>query len=351
MADAHVGIGSTIGSVIPTTGAIIPAAIGVDIGCGMIAVETDLTASDLPDDLGRLHSRIAEVIPAGVGHGHNFISDKASETHSRGIPSYSGRSKLSLKQINKITNQFGTLGSGNHFVEVSLDEREAVWLVLHSGSRSIGNQLATSHIEKAKGLMKQMFISLKDPDLAYLLEGTPEFDAYIADMLWSQAYAAANRDAMMNALLTAVQELIGRGKQVSRINCHHNYTVRENHHGQDVWLTRKGAIRARVGDMGVIPGSMGTNSYIVEGLGNPSSYCSASHGAGRRLSRKAARNGLTVESLDSLMIGVEWNKNDANKLLDEHPEAYKDIDQVMSDQSDLVKIVHTLHQVLNYKGT
>jgi len=233
---------------------------------------------------------------------------------------------------------------------MSLDERDMVWLVLHSGSRGIGNQLATQHIEKAKGLMKQMLISLEDPDLAYLSEGTPEFDAYIADMLWAQEYARANRDTMMDALLAQTLQYVGSGQEVNRVNCHHNYTEREVHNGHSVWLTRKGAIRARVGDKGVIPGSMGTRSYIVRGLGNQDSYCSASHGAGRRLSRGRARRELTVESLQEAMDGKVWNSPEAEKLLDEHPASYKDIDQVMRDQADLVAVEHTLHQILNYKG-
>lgn len=352
MPDAHVGIGATVGSVIPTSGAIIPSAIGVDIGCGMIAVETRLNASQLPDDLGKLLLDIESAIPSGVGRGHAFKTDWDRERHTRRVPPYSGSTKLTGKQVTKITDQFGTLGSGNHFVEVCLDETDQVWLVLHSGSRGIGNQLATRHMEVAKGLMRDMSVVLEDPALAYILEGTPEFDAYIRDMLWAQEYARSNRDAMMDAFLAKFRAHVGVHGSVEkrRINCHHNYTEKEHHGGRSVWLTRKGAIRAAAGDMGVIPGSMGTSSYIVRGLGNEDSYSSASHGAGRRLSRGQARRELTASSLKEAMAGVAWNHRDASKLVDEHPQSYKDIDQVMADQRDLVAVEHTLHQVLNYKG-
>jgi tRNA-splicing ligase RtcB len=343
MPDAHVGKGATIGSVIPTTGAVIPAAVGVDIGCGMIAVETSLSASALPDSLDPLLSRVEQVVPAGVGKGHEG---------GRSVALPPGMPPLTPKQQATAVAQFGSLGSGNHFVEVSLDERDVVWLVLHSGSRGIGNQLATSHIEGAKGLMKELFVSLPDPDLAYLVEGTPAFDAYITAMLWAQDYAMANRAAMVDAVLPELFRACGgAGREVGRVNCHHNFTEREHHDGHDVWLTRKGAIRARVGDRGVIPGSMGTRSYIVRGKGNPASYCSCSHGAGRRLSRGAARRQLTTESLAEAMAGRTWNADRAAALLDEHPASYKDIDVVMADQADLVEVEHTLRQVLNYKGT
>jgi len=356
MPDAHIGMGATIGSVIPTKGAIIPSAIGVDIGCGMIAVETDLTADGLPDDMDRMHGYVAQVVPSGVGKGHRQVGDAATAK----MPPFPDTSDAwDAKIRDKAFHQFGSLGSGNHFVEVCLDERDRVWVVLHAGSRGPGNQLANVHIRRAKGLMKERFIELEDPDLAYLVEGDPSFDAYITDMLWAQDYARANRDAMMDAVLTQLWGYVGTaehssahgvGKEVCRINCHHNYTAREHHNGHDVWLTRKGAIRARVGDLGVIPGSMGTSSYIVSGLGNPASYNSCSHGAGRRMSRTAARKSLTVESLETAMKDKAWNADQAKMLLDEHPLSYKDIDQVMADQSDLVKIEHSLRQVINYKG-
>jgi tRNA-splicing ligase RtcB len=346
MPDAHIGKGSTVGSVIPTNGAIIPAAIGVDIGCGMIAVETDRTTEHLPDDLTPLLSKIEQAVPAGVGKGHD---DNHCMTSDLAAPAQT-KLKLSDKLWRTANTQFGSLGSGNHFVEVCLDERDHVWLVLHSGSRGVGNKLAQQHIEGAKGLMKRYFIDLEDPDLAYLVEGTPEFDAYITAMLWAQDYAMGNRQQMVNAAIPALLDACGGGEVVSTVNCHHNFTERENHHGRNVWLTRKGAIRAREGDRGVIPGSMGTRSYVVEGLGNPASYCSCSHGAGRRLSRSRARRELTVESFTASMEGKTWQADQAEALLDEHPDSYKDIDQVMADQADLVSVVHTLHQVLNYKG-
>lgn len=344
MPDAHWGMGATIGSVIPTRGAIVPAAVGVDIGCGMIAAELPFTSEALGDDLSALHGRIARAVPAGVGRGHSDGRDVGA--HYPGTPGH-----LPDRLAAKAVSQFGSLGSGNHFVEVCLDERDVVWVVLHSGSRGVGNALAQRHIRGAKALMKRMFVQLEDPDLAYLVEGTPEFGDYIRDMLWAQAYALGNREAMLDAVLAQVAGRVGRELDVtSRINCHHNYTEREHHRGRDVWLTRKGAIRAREGDRGVIPGSMGTSSYIVRGLGNPASYHSCSHGAGRRMSRGEARRTLDLDGLRAQMAGRAWNESDARSLLDEDPRAYKDIDRVMEDQRDLVAVEHTLHQVLNYKG-
>lgn len=347
MPDAHVGMGATIGSVIPTSGAIIPAAVGVDIGCGMIAAELPFTSDVLGDDLTKLHSHIAQVVPAGVGRGHDTeqaaLSDLREAAH-RGPD-------LTDKQWATAAKQIGSLGSGNHFVEVCLDERDRVWVVLHSGSRGIGNQIAKEHIEGAKGLMERYFIDLDDTDLAYLVEGTPEFDAYITAMLWAQDYALANREVMMDAVLRQVAGHVGyEFVESQRINCHHNFTEREHHGNRNMWITRKGAIRARTGDLGVIPGSMGTRSYIVEGRGVASSYCSCSHGAGRRLSRGQARRTLDLDGLREQMAGKAWNADQANALLDEDPRSYKDIDQVMADQSDLVTVLHTLSQVLNYKG-
>ena len=352
MPDAHFGKGSTIGSVIPTLGAIIPSAVGVDIGCGMAAVKTDLFADGLPDDLDRMLGYIGAVVPAGMGKGHGWGGPRLSpEMVLRGAD------LTTTKQLNVAREQLGTLGGGNHFIEISLDENDQVWVVLHSGSRGVGNQLAQEHIEKAKGLMKKYFIELPDPDLAYLVEGTPEFDAYIRAMTWAQDYAEANRNAMLDAVLTqfwafvGLGDTIGVGYEVQRINCHHNYTTKENHNGNNVWLTRKGAIRARVGDLGVIPGSMGAASYIVEGLGNSLSYNSCSHGAGRTMSRNAARKSLLTNDLERAMTGIAWNRDKANQLLDESPAAYKPIETVMEDQKDLATIKHTLHAVLNFKGT
>ncbi|MDP1793754.1 MAG: RtcB family protein, partial [Acidimicrobiales bacterium] len=310
MPDAHYGLGATIGSVIPTKGAIVPAAVGVDIGCGMIAAQTSLSANDLPDKLGALHGAIRRVVPAGVGKGH--VGDNAMPASLA-----TGAEVIALdeRQTIKANNQFGSLGSGNHFVEVCLDEADRVWVVLHSGSRGIGNELATKHIECARGLMQRYFVELEDRDLAYLVEGTDEFDRYIAAMLWAQSYAFASRQRMLDAVLRELFAFVGHGSVVDVVNAHHNFTEKEHHDGRDVWLTRKGAIRARVGDRGVIPGSMGTGSYIVSGLGNPESYCSCSHGAGRRLSRSAARKTLSVESLHEKMVGKTWDERSAEALL------------------------------------
>lgn len=340
MPDAHFGMGATVGSVIPTRDAIIPAAVGVDIGCGMIAAKLNLTSHDLPDDLQPLHSRIAQTVPAGVGQGHEDLAPLAT------IPA---GEHWTPRLIEKAAKQFGSLGSGNHFVEVCLDENDDVWLVLHSGSRGVGNEVAKVHIEGAKALMKRYFIELEDPDLAYLVAGTPEFDAYITDMLWAQDYAMGNRATMLTLVLDAVRMLAPNAAITEQINCHHNFTQLEHHRGKNLWITRKGAIKAADGDRGVIPGSMGTRSYIVSGLGSTAAYCSCSHGAGRRMSRAAAKKNLTFESLETLMEGKAWNHDAA--LLDEHPDSYKDIDVVMENQRDLVRIDHTLHQILNYKGT
>ncbi|GIH17439.1 RtcB family protein [Rugosimonospora africana] len=345
MPDAHLGIGATVGSVIPTSAAIIPAAVGVDIGCGMVATETTLTAGDLPADLSALMPLVEKRIPAGVAQGHED-APATDALAAIGRP----ETELTGKQEKTVLTQFGTLGSGNHFVEVCLDERDRVWTVLHSGSRGIGNQLATRHIDKAKALMRQYFIELDDPNLAYLVQGTPEFTHYIRDMLWAQRYAMGSRARMDETVVAALFEVVGYGDRVRTINCHHNFTAKENHHGQNVWVTRKGAIKAAHGDEGVIPGSMGTQSYIVRGLGNPASYNSCSHGAGRRMSRTKARKELTGASLAEAMAGRTWNADRAEALVDEHPAAYKPIDQVMADQRDLVEIRHTLRQVFNYKG-
>ena len=347
MPDAHVGLGATVGSVIPTEGAVIPSAVGVDIGCGMVATELDLTAEDLPDSLDPLLRKIERAIPAGVGRGHDRAADRAKRWLDRNRPA----TELSSEQTGRATKQFGTLGAGNHFFEVCLDERDHVWVVLHSGSRGIGNQLAQRHIGKAKKLAKALELPIEDPDLAYLTEGTPEFDAYIADMLWAQDYARANRDEMMDRALREVLGVVGTGREVRRINCHHNFTEREVHGGRELWITRKGAIKADVDDLGVIPGSMGTRSYIVRGKGDPTSWTSCSHGAGRRLSRTKARKQFSADDLAEQMAGKVWLADRATKLVDEIPSAYKDIDQVMADQDDLVEVLHTLRQVLNFKGT
>lgn len=352
MPDAHLGKGTCVGAVIATDAAIVPAAVGVDIGCGMIAVETRFTTAQLPDNLKELRERIERRVPTGF-HGNNVISNRAKRFLDGGYgPGRTMRSDQKL--LNKAAYQLGSLGGGNHFIEICLDERDRVWTVLHSGSRYIGKTLAEKHISKAKELNHLWRIKLPDPDLAYLVSKTPEFDAYIDDLLMCQGYALENREEMMDRVITQLSyTFFGEGGherdiEVSRINCHHNFSALENHHGRNVWVTRKGAIRARKGDLGVIPGSMGTKSYIVEGLGNPASYNSCSHGAGRSMSRSAAKKLFTMEDFDREMSGVECRRT--TSLIDELPSAYKDIDSVMEDQKDLVKIVHTLKQVVSVKG-
>ncbi len=353
MPDAHWGLGSTVGSVIPTENVIVPAAVGVDIGCGMVAARTALTAAELPDSLDGYLAQAQRDIPAGVGQGH----DDPTPASRAWLDGHPAPTELSERQRLRALSQFGSLGSGNHFYEVCLDEADRVWLVLHSGSRGIGNELAQIHIERAQALMREAGVVLEDPDLAYLAQGQPEFEAYIQDMLWAQAYAQSNRDAMMNQALRGFARFTGhaadweRGAfEVERINCHHNYTTRETHAGRELWITRKGAIRAGAGDRGIIPGSMGAASYIVEGLGNPASYESCSHGAGRLLSRGEAVRTVSADDLRRAMAGRVWQEGDAEYLVDESPMAYKPVDQVMADQRDLVRTVHTLRQIFNFKG-
>ncbi len=355
MPDAHLGLGATVGSVVPTEGAIIPACVGVDIGCGMAAVRTDLVADDLPEDLDPLLRDLVRAIPAGMGRGHtgrhaDARAERRSKAAAAWLRDHQPRTELDDRMARKAHDQLGTLGSGNHFVEVCLDGDDTVWVVLHSGSRGIGNQLAQGHIARARKVAKRLEIGLEDPDLAYLLEGSPEFEHYIEDLLWAQDYAAQNRVLMLDALLRSLFAHVGRGRARETVNCHHNYSAREVHGGREVWVTRKGAIRAGVGELGVIPGSMGTATFIVEGLGNPDSYESCSHGAGRRLSRTQARKRLTPESLAEAMGDRTWLAERAGALVDEHPDAYKDIARVMADQADLVAVRHELRQVLNYKG-
>lgn len=360
MPDAHLGRGACVGSVVATEGAVIPSCVGVDIGCGMIAVKTKFKASQLPDSLDAIRTGIERRIPLGAGGmnhtpaaaGEKFLAETVKAVDGPARPSAFLLENGNLQE--KALKQFGSLGSGNHFIEVCLDENQGVWLMLHSGSRGVGNVLATKHIDRAKGLMKQMFIRLPDPDLAYLITGTPAFDAYIADLLWSQHYAARNRDEMMNRVLTELSYALfkegGREGEieVERVNCHHNFTQMENHFGKNLWITRKGAIQAGADQLGIIPGSMGTKSYIIRGKGNTLSYNSCSHGAGRRFSRNEARRRLTMADFDREMKGVECRRSEA--LIDELPSAYKDIDQVMEDQKDLVEVVATLKQVVSVKG-
>lgn len=346
MPDAHVGIGATVGSVIPTENAVIPAAVGVDIGCGMIAARLDLTAEQLPDGLDTYLRAIEQNIPAGVGRGHQ-LSSKAADVFMQVHPN----PRLTDKQRTTAATQFGSLGSGNHFFEVCLDEDDRVWVVLHSGSRGIGNQLAQGHINAAKSRIQLDNLKLEDPNLAYLEQGTAAFEDYISDMLWAQKYAMQNRAAMMLIALREFGAWLGRPVEpVETINCHHNFTQQEEHGGRMLWITRKGAIKADRGDLGVIPGSMGTRSYIVEGKGNALSWNSCSHGAGRRRSRSAAKKEFTTDQLTELMQGKVWQSENAAALLDEIPSAYKDIDQVMADQTDLVQVRAVLRQIMNYKG-
>jgi tRNA-splicing ligase RtcB len=348
MPDAHWGMGATVGSVIATRGAIMPAAVGVDIGCGMIAHELAITADQLPDDLASFMPAVSRSIPAGVGRGHRRVHRDAEDWFSANRDRFA--TELNDKMRAKLLGQFGSLGSGNHFFEICLDESDRVWFVLHSGSRGIGNMLAMGHIRSAKQAMKDRHIHLEDADLAYLEENDDAFVAYVADMTACQDYAMANRNKMMDSVLRAWRDVHPyEGERT--VNCHHNFTQREDHGHGEVWITRKGAISARAGEWGVVPGSMGTRSYIVEGLGSPDSFQSSSHGAGRTMSRSRAKRTFSVEDLTAAMEGRVWNADKAQSLVDESPGAYKDIDRVMADQSDLTRPVHTLRQILNYKGT
>jgi tRNA-splicing ligase RtcB len=355
MPDVHFGIGATVGSVIATERAIIPAAVGVDIGCGMCAVRTSLTANDLPDSLLALRHSIERGVPTGFGeHQRDAVIDHNVSHLSEaslwfGIGLRTVTDAIGDKPLGKAARQLGTLGGGNHFVEVCLDTEQAVWVMLHSGSRGIGNMIGRAFIERAKQEMERYFITLPDKDLAYFPEGSEGFEKYVLAVDWAQRYAALNRDTMLAEVLRNLERCVKPFTLTdAAINCHHNYVERENHFGRNVWLTRKGAIRARKGDLGIIPGSMGQRSYIVRGLGNPDSYHSCSHGAGRQMSRKEAGRRFTVEDLKAQTEGVECRKDSA--VLDEIPAAYKDIDVVMEQQRDLVEVVHTLKQVLCVKG-
>lgn len=351
MPDCHLGMGATVGSVIATKGAVIPAAVGVDIGCGMIAVKTKFTANQLPDNLEKVRTGIERRVPLGVG----AKSQKQTKSAEKRIGAlHQIANDLEYNKLADWESQLGSLGSGNHFIEISLDENDDVWVVLHSGSRGIGNRIAQKHIKIAQKLMEKYYIELVDNDLAYLVEGEPEFKEYIADMLWAQDYAMLNRDEMMDRVMTELSYTFysedGHQEEIEleRINCHHNFTQKENHLGKNVWLTRKGAIQMRTGQMGVIPGSMGTRSYIVEGLGNVPAFESAPHGAGRRFSRGEARRRFTMDDFERELDGIEVRHSE--KLIDEIPSAYKSIDEVMENSKDLVKIRHTLRQVVNVKG-
>jgi tRNA-splicing ligase RtcB (3'-phosphate/5'-hydroxy nucleic acid ligase) len=358
MPDVHVGIGATVGSVVATKGAIIPAAVGVDIGCGMMAMQTTLKAADLPDSLAKIRLGLERSVPHGFEtipgrsvKGAWAVAPSSVATRWRGLadrldPIVEKYPRLKPKRPQ---DQLGTLGGGNHFIEICLDTEQTVWVMLHSGSRGIGNLIGQTFIELARADMKKHFVNLPDRDLAYLVEGSEHFDDYVEAMHWAQDYAAENRRAMMDAVLRVLREEL-RPFQLGdvAVNCHHNYTARETHFGEDVLVTRKGAVRAGRGELGIIPGSMGARSYIVRGLGNPESFESCSHGAGRRMSRAEARKRFTLDQHVAATQGVECRKD--IDVIDETPAAYKDIDAVMEAQRDLVEVVHTLKQVVCVKG-
>lgn len=343
MPDVHFGKGATVGSVIAMKNALAPAAVGVDIGCGMAALRTSLTANNLPDNLLGLRDAFEAAVPVG------FNQHKARLRFVEDLDLWAGFEDLAPEVQDlqgKAMSQCGTLGGGNHFIELCLDEEDRVWLMLHSGSRNIGKVLAEVHITKAKKLAHNA--DLPDKDLAVFLAGTPQMAAYRRDLMWAQRYAFANREAMLTQLTGVLKAAFPKVSFEAPILCHHNYVAEEIHYGEEVIVTRKGAIRAGLGEMGIIPGSMGTRSYIVRGLGNPESFCSASHGAGRRLSRGAAKRTFSIEDLAVQTVGVECRKD--HGVLDEIPGAYKDIDEVMANQADLVETVHALKQVLCVKG-
>lgn len=346
MPDAHAGKGSTVGTVIATNKAIIPSCVGVDIGCGMIAVKTPFKAERLEGKLPALRHSIERSIPVGNGPG-----GKRREPHPR-VEEWAGTHPVGDRHVNNtMLCQCGTLGGGNHFIEICVDTEGSVWAMLHSGSRNLGKTLADAHIETAQDLMERFFITLPDKDLAYLVQGTQEFENYWTDLQYAQQYARLNREIMMDLVLKDLAHALNEGEpfeQLMRVNCHHNYTELEHHFGSNVYVTRKGAIRAREGDLGIIPGSMGTRSYIVRGKGNQESFCSSSHGAGRKMSRAKARSTFTASDLARQTEGVECRKDTA--VIDEIPGAYKPIEQVMKAQEELVEVVAELKQVLCVKG-
>lgn len=348
MPDCHYGKGSTVGTVLATQGAIIPAAVGVDIGCGMIAVRTNLKKDQL-GDLAKLRANIERSIPMSAGR----FNQKITESSQKRIDELEELPHTD-KVVGNWHQQLGTLGGGNHFIEICEDEEKTIWITLHSGSRGVGNKVGNSYIKLAQDLCESMFITLPDKDLAYLPSNTKMFENYMTDLHWSQHFAMLNREEMMDRVLKDVSYAVygENGHQlefeVERINCHHNFTQIENHMGGNAWITRKGAIEATVGKKAMIPGSMGTNSYIVSGLGNEESFCSAPHGAGRRMSRKKASNTFKMEDLEKAMEGIEYRKSDV--LIDEIPGAYKDIDKTIEYAKDLVKVDYKLKQILNCKG-
>ncbi|MBU2707482.1 RtcB family protein [Zooshikella marina] len=360
MPDVHLGKGATIGSVVPTVDCVIPAAVGVDIGCGMMACKTSLNASDLPEHLGGIRSAIEQAVP----HGRSARARKGRDKGAWGdIPQDVANAWRALapvfdqlqekhtvlKQTNNV-NHLGTLGTGNHFIEVCLDEQNSVWFMLHSGSRGVGNRIGTHFIELAKKEMERWQIQLPDRDLAYLPEGSNLFTDYMQSVEWAQNYARINREVMMQRVIQAVQKALNRTFEahVEAVNCHHNYVNREHHYGKDVWITRKGAVSAREGQLGIIPGSMGAKSFIVRGKGNPESFNSCSHGAGRVMSRTQAKKVVSLAEHLAATQGVECRKDEA--VIDETPAAYKPIDNVMAAQSDLIEVVYTLKQIVCVKG-
>lgn len=352
MPDVHAGIGSTVGTVLPTIGAVIPAAVGVDIGCGMIAQKTSLTASDLPDSLSRIRGQIERDIPVGTESYKDNTPKESIEAWA-----YMNEQYMNIKEKHpkirdaRTYQQLGTLGGGNHFIEICLDEDQYVWIMLHSGSRGIGNAIGQYFIQLAQKDMGQHLHQLPDKNLAYFSDGAEHFNDYVEAVFWAQNYARTNRDIMMKRVIAGLKH----SKQLPEftlldraVNCHHNYVEIENHFGKDIYVTRKGAVRAQKGDLGIIPGSMGAKSYIVRGKGDPDSFNSCSHGAGRKMSRTKAKEQITIEEHRRATEGVECRKD--NGVLDESPAAYKNIDDVMAAQADLVEVVHTLRQVVCVKG-
>ena len=354
MPDVHLGIGATIGSVIATHKAIIPAAVGVDLGCGMVAARLSITANELDEKaLQKVFDQISRDVPVGRDqHRDDRVLVDAAKAFEPGLKSLTDRHPELLKAFGKFskwTNQMGTLGGGNHFIEVCLDETNQVWVMLHSGSRGIGNAIASYFIALARKDMERWMIQLPDRDLAYFPEGSEHFADYVEAVHWAQDYAMQNRTSMLELVLAALQRHLPPFTVTTEaVNCHHNYVAQEHHYGENVWVTRKGAIRAREGDLGIVPGSMGARSFIVRGLGNPESFCSSAHGAGRKMSRTAAEKQFTVADMVAQTQGVICRKD--KDVIDEIPGAYKDIDQVMANQADLTEILHTLKQVVCVKG-
>ena len=350
MPDIHPGVGSCVGTVLPMKGALVPSAVGLDAGCGMVAVKLDLKSHQLPDNLRKLRFAIEAAIPVGTGGIHDNIAD--NDAWNSLEPIYKVITDKHPQIFKKTAAlQLGTLGSGNHFIEICLDEQESVWVMIHSGSRGAGGLIGQHFINLAQREAAKNGFNLEDKGLSWLPEGTDGFVDYTTSLLWAQEYAKENRKVMMKLALAAIRDVIGKNIKIigKAINCHHNYAVKENHFGEDLWITRKGAIRAGAGELGIIPGSMGAQSFIVRGKGAAHAYCSSSHGAGRIMSRKAARESFTTADLRKQTAGVECRKD--RDVIDEIPSAYKNISRVMAEQKDLVEIIHTLKQVVCVKGS